>query len=80
MNDILLEISKFSQRNCLLNLLSTCKFFKSSDKIFFNKYFINQKIIEVVTIDFFLKIRFELDILLQIHLLYWCMHISHQNK
>jgi hypothetical protein len=53
MNDILLEISNLSQTNCLSNLLSTCKFFKSFDHIFFNKYMINQKIIEVVTIDFF---------------------------
>jgi hypothetical protein len=40
MDDILHVISNFTDRNSLLNLLSTCTNFEHCDYIFFNKYFI----------------------------------------
>ena len=41
--DIIFEISKYAHRIALLNLLSTCKLYKSFDDIYFDKYALNLK-------------------------------------
>jgi len=49
--DILSNISKLIERNDLLNILSTCKSCRNSKILYFNKYYINYKLIEKSLIE-----------------------------
>jgi hypothetical protein len=57
MYDILFCISKFADRNSLLNLLTTCCHFKSCDHVFFNKYHIEYSSVYCNVIQFISKIK-----------------------